>query len=155
MHGGLQIIVWPMKADRYEALVEKKRKRSELLQDRMDSGIRYSLPTPMLAEGMGLAPGGRMRQEIYNDPYGLDAWDQRHASRCFITIANTAQRITITGERLPTAPPTAAYYYRRRLPWFDYYDGDANAIAGAEKLGNSSRFARWTRTRTSMAGPTH
>lgn len=28
---------------------------------------------------MGLALGGRMKQEVYMDPYGLDAWDQRHA----------------------------------------------------------------------------
>ena len=34
---------------------------------------------------MGLAPGGRMRQEIYEDPYGLDAWDLRQSQSllCF------------------------------------------------------------------------
>ena len=40
---------------------------------------------------MGPAPGGRMKQEIYEDPYGLDAWDQRHPSRCFVAIVNPAQ----------------------------------------------------------------
>ena len=59
---------------------------------------------------MGLAPGGRMRQEIYDDRYGLDAWDQRHSSRCFVTIANSAVWMAITGERPPTEAPTAAAY---------------------------------------------
>ncbi len=31
-------------------------------------------------DAMGLAPGGRMRQEICDDPCGLDAWDQRTAA---------------------------------------------------------------------------
>ena len=76
-----------------------------------------------------------MRQEVYDDPYGLDAWDQRHAGRCFVTIANSAQWMAITGERPPTEPPTAEYYTRLGLPWFDYYDADAKAIEGAERLG--------------------
>ena len=25
-----------------------------------------------------------MKQDIYDDPHGLDAWDQRHSSRCFV-----------------------------------------------------------------------
>ena len=33
---------------------------------------------------MGLAAGGKMRQEIYEDEYGLHPWDLRHPSRCFI-----------------------------------------------------------------------
>ncbi len=63
---------------------------------------------------MGLAPGGRMRQEIYDGPYGLDAWDQRHSSRCFVTIANSAVWTEVTGERPPIEPPTAKEYKGRR-----------------------------------------
>lgn len=84
---------------------------------------------------MGLAPGGRMKQEVYADPYGLDAWDQRHASRCFVTIANSTQWQAITGDHPPTEPPTAATYAEAGLPWFDYYGGDAAALEGAEKFG--------------------
>ncbi len=76
-----------------------------------------------------------MRQEVYDDPYGLDAWDQRHASRCFLTIANSAQWMAITGERPSTESPTAEDYTARGLPWFDYYDGDAKAIEGADRFG--------------------
>ena len=134
-HGGLQIMVWPMKAEGYEQLVEKERERRELVAERMVPSVHYQMSPLENRTEMGLAPGGRMRQEIYDDPYGLDAWDQRHASRCFVTIANSAQWIAITGERPPTEPPTAAQYTAHGLPWFDYYDGDAKAIEGAETLG--------------------
>jgi hypothetical protein len=35
---------------------------------------------------LGLAAGGRMRQAIYDDPYGIDALDHEHGRRCFVTI---------------------------------------------------------------------
>ena len=78
-HGGLQVIAYPMKAERYEDLLT-----DHVAGAPLDDGVAYS---PVQSESMGLAPGGRMRQEIYDDPYGLDAWDHRHASRCFVTIA--------------------------------------------------------------------
>ena len=83
---------------------------------------------------VGLAPGGRMHQEIYDDPYGPDAWDQRHASRCFVTIANSVQWMAMTGERPPTEPPSAKDYTDAGMPWFSYYGGDAEAVEGAEKF---------------------
>ena len=126
-HGGLQIVAYPMKAERYEEMMAG-RKHNE-----------RSLRPPDLCEalslsGMGLAPGGRMIQDIYDDLFGLDAWDQRHVSRCFVTIVNSAQWMAITGEMPPTRPPNAKQYTEAGLPWFDYYDGDAEVITGAEKL---------------------
>ena len=90
---------------------------------------------------MGLAPGGRMKQEIYDDIHGLDAWDQRHGSRCFVTIANSTQWMTITGERPPTEPPTAKHYTEMGLPWFDLYGGDIEAVAGAAALNDLASVA--------------
>ena len=89
---------------------------------------------------MGLAPGGRMRQEIYDDPYGLDAWDQRHASRCFVSIVNSRQWQAITGERPPNQPPTAAHYAAAGLPWFDYYR-DLDPVEATDKLTGVSSVA--------------
>ena len=129
-HGGLQIVVYPMKPERYEALVAaREREWSEY--------VLFDSPPGMVAEGpsgMGLAPGGRMKQEVHDDPYGLDAWDQRHAGRCFVSLLNSSQWMAITGERPPTEPPTAKHYTEMGLPWFEYYGGDAEAIAGAEKF---------------------
>ena len=83
---------------------------------------------------MGLAPGGRMKQQIYDDPYNLDNWDQRSFSRCFVTIANSAVWTGITGEPAPTIPPSAAQYTESGLPWFDYYGGDVSVVEGSETL---------------------
>lgn len=129
-HGGLQIMVWPMKAKCYEKLVERERLQPKPSLSRMREPL-----LSMEKRVMALGPGGRMRQEVYDDPHGLTAWDQRHASRCFVTIANSAQWMAITSEHPPIEPPTAEDYTRRGLPWFDYYDADAKAIEGAERLG--------------------
>ena len=119
--GGVQVLVYPMKADRYETLHVPLR--------------AYAQPLP--DSPMGLAPGGRMKQEVYDDPHGLDAWDQRHSSRCFVTIANSITWQAITGERPPVQPPTAADYAEAGLPWFDYYDADAKALDGSGQLAKT------------------
>ena len=62
-HGGLQIIVYPMKASLYEP-PEEVTEYGPICSAPMESApIRE----------MGLAPGGLMRQEIYEDDYGFDA----------------------------------------------------------------------------------
>ena len=119
-HGGLQILVCPMKREVYDEMSEDGDGEREVMC--------YAAPE------MGLAPGGRMRQEIYEDEYGLDAWDEQHAARCFVTIANSMQWLAITGELPPTKAPTAQRYTEAGLPWFAYYDGDRNAISGSESL---------------------
>ena len=126
-HGGLQIVAYPMKRKRYERL------RSQRLREYAEAPVHA---LSVAEEDMGLAPGGRMRQEVYEDPYGLDAWDQRHASRCFVSITNSKQWLAVTGERPPTLPPSAKEYTEAGFPWFEWYGGDAEALAGAEKLGS-------------------
>ena len=139
-HGGLQIVVYPMKLERYRQLAARESDPMYALDAPPD--VAYCVEAPM-----GLAPGGRMRQEIYDDPYGLDAWDQRHASRCFVTIANSMQWVAITGERPPTVPPAAKQYTAAGLPWFDWYGGDAAVVAGAEKLNALASVAQLGKTK--------
>ncbi|MDE2763205.1 MAG: hypothetical protein OXK74_10530 [Gemmatimonadota bacterium] len=122
VHGGLQTAVYPMKSEVYEKL-----KLPEPFFGVREVGSRW--------RGMGLAPGGRMSQEIYEDEFGLDAWDQDHGGRCFVTMANSQQWMAITGKRPPTQPPTVREYGRAGLPWFLHYDRDREAIEGAERLG--------------------
>ena len=124
-HGGVQLVAYPMKAERYEAM---RSQRSVLQSDAM------CLMAPVMENAMGLAPGGRMKQEIYDDPYGLDAWDQRHGSRCFVSLLNSLQWMAVTGEHPPTRPPTAHDYAAAGMPWFEYYGGDARAVAGSDTL---------------------
>ena len=81
---------------------------------------------------MGLAPGGRMRQEIYEDPYDLKDWDQ-NGSRCFVHLANSIAWQAITGSVPPTVPPSAKQYTKAGLPWFEYYS-DNLALKGVQQL---------------------
>ena len=121
VHGGLQIAVYPMKREVYKKL--------QLPEPFF--GVREEAP---VWRELGLAPGGRMSQEIYEDEFGLEAWDQEHGDRCFVTLANSTQWMAITGERPPTEPPTARDYLEAGLPWFVHYDADREALAGSERL---------------------
>ena len=65
---------------------------------------------------MGLAPGGLMRQEIYEDPHGFDAWDRSARSRCFVHILNSVQFFQVSGVEPPAKPPTAGTTPRPGCP---------------------------------------
>ena len=130
-HGGVQLVVYPMKAARYDELRATARHAVYACAAPCDAGP---------AE-MGLAPGGRMRQEVYEDPYGFDAWEQNARSRCFVHLLNSAQYRAVTGAAPPHEPPTAAQYTAAGLPWFEYYDADRTALAGAPRLARLDSVA--------------
>ena len=83
---------------------------------------------------MGLAPGRRMKQEIFGDPHNFDVWDTRVSARCFVHSTNSLAWRAITGEEPPTTPLTSREYRDAGLPWFDWYGGDREALEGAKKL---------------------
>ena len=129
-HGGLQIVAYPMQAAKYEAW------RQEQTELAMYPACCASAPADM-----GLAPGGTMRQEIYEDPHGFDAWDGSARSRCFVHILNSLQFLQVSGVEPPTKPPTAKDYTKAGLPWFEYYTGDLSALDGANKLAGLDSVA--------------
>jgi hypothetical protein len=126
-HGGLQIMVFPMRREVFEEKFPKRVKEEEILGRPPSDRVCYL----MERVDMGLAPGGRMRQELYEDRHDLGDWDSYQASRCFVHIANSLVWRSFTGEQPPTMPLTAAQYDRHGLPWFDYYDDGASAISGS------------------------
>lgn len=127
--GGLQFIVYPMKAEYAEALF---RQRAEaFLMSSEEPMVKYSTRQ---SKGMGLAPGGLMRQEICEDEYGDNVWDTGVRSRCFVHLLNSEQYKTVTGGHPPTKPPTADEYTKAGLPWFDYYSKDSNPLPGSQIL---------------------
>ena len=141
--GGIQIQAFPMKKEFYDLMVERRRKERrerEASYDRIMasaakpecSDVMYCMESPQ----MGLAAGGKMRQEIYEDDHEFDAWDLRTSQRCFVTLANAEQWMSLTGEEPPLSPISARTYTQYDLPWFDYYGGDQKVIAGAKKLKN-------------------
>jgi len=126
-HGGLQIVAYPMKAEAYREFYGQN---GETLYG-MPEAVCFSSAAP--AE-MGLAPGGRMEQEIYDDPHAFDVWDTRASGRCFVHIANSLAWRAVTGEEPPTTPLTSREYQDAGMPWFEYYGGDREALGGAEEL---------------------
>jgi hypothetical protein len=128
--GGLQIEVFPMRPENFEKRFPKVPKMvAGLVERRFGMVACCDLDT-----GMGLAPGGRMRQEIYADPYSIHDWDTEHTSRCFVHLVNSATWQAITGQHPPSRPPTARQYTACGYPWFDYYDTEAKALDGSKAL---------------------
>jgi hypothetical protein len=136
--GGIQIEVRPMKLDAFMDRWPKVDRKPECFDLAMwDSDAIQCC----CSVGMGLAPGGRMRQEVYEDPYDLQEWNSEESSRCFVHITNSVTWKEITGGNPPTEMPTARTYAHMGLPWFEYYDAEAKALAGAETLSTMKSVA--------------
>ena len=135
-HGGVQIIAYPMKKEIYEKLLaERRESRSAGLFGfigGLEGATHYS-GAPMF-EDMGLAPGGVMRQEIFEDLYGIDCWERSIFSRCYVHIVNSEDYTKLTGRIPPTKPPTAKDYTEAGLPWFEYYADNLHALPGSQTL---------------------
>ena len=145
IHGGLQLIVYPLDPRYYTPPRAVTRGFLGGLSngypgDMMIASASYacsnSLSLNASAESaqMGLAPGGLMKQEVFADRHGISKWDQSHSAKCFVHLLNSQQFEQVTGRRPPTEAPTAANYTRAGLPWYDYYAENLRAVPGSEKL---------------------
>jgi hypothetical protein len=134
-HGGVQVIAYPMKRDVFERRFPKIVRTSIALSLDAYECTMAAIPACACAPPMGLAPGGRMKQEIYDDPFDLSDWDLAHSSRCFVHLTNSLAWRAVTGDAPPTIPPTAQQYAQAGLPWFDYYDDASKAVQGSGILG--------------------
>ncbi|MEP6871628.1 MAG: hypothetical protein ABI939_07235, partial [Anaerolineaceae bacterium] len=130
------------------------RKRRELRDELEGPSFFRRLGSPPAARpamnvwsSMGMAAGGRMRQEVYADPYGIDSWDQSVSSRCFVTLLSAAVWNATTGEKAPTTPPSAKNYADAKLPWFEYYDPYKGKLVGSKALALAKSWASIKRAR--------
>lgn len=138
-HGGLQIIVYPMNRKYYEELQKNKRD--------LDIFISYSQVSELSSKKdmtLGLAPGGLMKQEIYEDPHGFHVWDTTVSARCFAHILNSKQWKDVTDKAMPGTPPSAKQYTQAGLPWFEYYDDNLSGLKGASNLASLDSVAAQT-----------
>jgi hypothetical protein len=133
-HGGLQIMVHPMKRQ----VFEKRFPIREMAKVFRSCGVDSMLSA---CAGMGLAPGGMMRQEIYEDQFDLDDWDLDERGRCFVHIANSMVWRSVTGTNPPSPPPTSKEYTQAGLPWFDYYSDSLKAVDGSDVLAKLDSVA--------------
>jgi len=139
VHGGIQVIVHPMKAEEWEKIKTKH----------VESDIKYCSKSVFSTcePDMGLAPGGRMTQKVYDDLYDFNVWDLDHGSRCFVHITNSITWRAITGEAPPTIPLTSRQYTEAGLPWFNYYAPENEAVDGGrilKKLRSVSKMSAET-----------
>lgn len=128
-HGGVQIQVYPLRAEHYTPPQRWSARGMSLADAAPELDASYCL-----APAMGLGAGGSMKQEVYGDQRPFAQWDQERSSRCFVHLTNSLVWREITGEAPPTEPPTARDYTAAGLPWFDYYDADQQALAGTAEL---------------------
>ncbi len=148
-HGGVQLLVHPMKRESWEKLRQRGFERLPL----GELAYNYLCDAMPLTPEMGPAPGGRLRQHIYDDTHPFEAWDLHRHSRCFVHIANSLTWRAITGEAPPTPPPTAEQYALAGLPWFSRYDGDLQALEGAASLAGPEGVAQRSQRKGEKALP--
>ncbi|MFZ1430504.1 MAG: M12 family metallopeptidase [Geminicoccaceae bacterium] len=97
------------------------------------TGLRCSLRPRGVAEvaPMGIGAGGRMRQKLYPDPYGLETWDQANSGVIEVVIVDAGSFAALTGLQPPDMPIDAATYTAHGLPWFELDDAAQDAVAPA------------------------
>jgi hypothetical protein len=138
-HGGLQILAYPMKREAFERRFPKQPKRARAYGKAMLLSSSACLQEDV---SMGLAPGGRMKQQIEKDPYPRGEWDQDQRSRCFVHICNSAAWHQVTGSTPPTHPMSAKQYTDYGLPWFELYGEPSNGLKGSAVLDGLKSIAK-------------
>jgi hypothetical protein len=139
-HGDLQIVVYPLLGEHYEHTLRHGYENFVGFVNYLSFGaISFVFPpAPYFRRPrqrkMSLAAGGRLRQPIFKDPHGIDAWDQSAGLRCTVTLANAHEWPELTGEKMPTEPPTPEDYRRASLPWLDHYADDGRTRGGSPEL---------------------
>lgn len=153
LHGGLQIIVYPLKPEFYHPMpsgILRSGLAGSMGMAGGQSGIAYSMcasavsmtngPSASGASGrlesadMGMAPGGLMEQSIHTDTYGIQKFDQSVSAKCFVHLLNSQQYERVTGKKPAHSAPTAADYTKYGLPWFKEGNASGSALPGAAPL---------------------
>ncbi|ADG82854.1 hypothetical protein [Thermincola potens] len=128
--GGIQIIVYDPKPGIFP---------DEQPDYRMDHLMlcESAVMSPPCCGEMGLAAGGKMKQSIYPDEYGIETWDQANYGRVYVHIVNSMMFRDITGLEPPPTPISAKTYTEYGFPWFDFLDeekGDVSASGILSKV---------------------
>ncbi|MFC8088534.1 hypothetical protein [Streptomyces sp. NPDC057301] len=156
--GGVQLQSFPLEEPQLARWRREEMLRAERARAFMPSG-GYGAAMPMAAApaqgavpaggprraaaAMGLGVGGSMRQEVYEDDRPLSDWAETPAGRVFVHLVTPPEWRRITGEAPPPSPVDRAAYTRAGLPWFDYYDQDAEDLAPTDTLGAVKPVGDW------------
>ncbi|WP_327399429.1 hypothetical protein OG194_04030 [Streptomyces sp. NBC_01288] len=155
--GGVQLQSFPLGERELTKWREAERRRSERARTTTLPTGGYGMPaapmmsapgappapSPRAAAAMGLGVGGSMHQEVYEDDRPLKDWADAPAGRVFVHLVTPPEWRRITGEAPPPSPVDRAAYTRAGLPWFDYYDQDAEDLAPTDTLGAVQPVGDW------------
>ncbi|MET9386778.1 hypothetical protein ABZY09_38545 [Streptomyces sp. NPDC002928] len=159
--GGVQLQSFPLNDRALAEWREEERRQAERRRLTMTAGGGYGGPhppgaipaapmaaaapggAPRAAAAMGLGVGGSMRQEVYKDDRPLKDWATEPAGRVFVHLVTPPEWRRITGEEPPPSPVDRAAYTRAGLPWYDYYDQDAEDLAPTDTLGDVKPVGDW------------
>ena len=144
-HGGLQIMVYPMKKSEFLKIEQPPMRAmrgitASAASFSLNSSKGMSDSVSLSAADMGMGAGGFMKQEIISDQYGFDKWDTTQSQRVFVHLLNSLQYRHVTGKDNPTPPLTPKEYSRYNYPWFEYYT-EGKALSGSDKLAKVDSIA--------------
>jgi hypothetical protein len=132
------------------ALAERARQavqEAQMLRSRASDGVLSSRPLRWRGEAlfapafpdaaahsgevteMGIAAGGSIKQQIIEDTYGAESWDEALFGDVVLHLVNSEVYQRITGLPTPPCPITADSYQRYNIPWYSDYDEKAKAVA--------------------------
>jgi hypothetical protein len=132
-HGGIQFVIHPMKASNYELL----RAQNAAAGGGAGQGPGWVSDILGMAEGpepapLAIAVGGRMRERVVADPFGIKHWDQSARISCLVTLIDGEELPALTGVPVPLPPPfTREDYAREGVPWFEVDNTGLLALGGA------------------------
>lgn len=158
VHGGLQLALHAMRADliaqrRVEAAAADMERSASPLRSLGFAGavpesemlMDASMPVPASAASgsmrrsrggakkvgsMGMGAGGRMRQLIYDDPYGINTWNETADARLFVHLVPASDWYRLTGEQVAQRPGRANQY----TPGYDLADQHLPHVPGSQPL---------------------
>jgi len=133
--------LYPMKIDAYfrEICLPRLPKRARDLADYLmlnfferRSAVFYG-PSRIDKTDIGLAGGGCIRQQIYQDHYATGTWEETPISFS-IQLCHASTWTQLAGEHPPHPPLGVEEYAAADVPWFDYYRDDLPTINPTTKM---------------------
>ena len=111
---------------------EEKRGVTILRQEQKTSSLPMFMPKQSgPAFEMGIARGGKIKQQIMEDTYGAESWDEAAFRDVVIHIVNSEVYQHITGREAPPCPITQEQYRSSKIPWYSYYKEKAPTLSPA------------------------